>query len=54
MVWAIAEGRLAAAQVDSFLKNEGSLDADLVPVLNCHADLEDIGKNPSSKHRVAV
>ncbi|CAA7402621.1 unnamed protein product [Spirodela intermedia] len=55
VVWAIAEGRQAASQVDRYLKDEGSLGAaDMAQKISCNGDLEDLVKNPGGKRRVAA
>lgn len=55
VVWAIAEGRQAAAQVDRYLKDDGSFGGDdMASKISCHGDLEDLVKNPGSKRRVAA
>ncbi|XP_078431625.1 NADH-dependent glutamate synthase 1 isoform X2 [Wolffia australiana] len=54
VVWAIAEGRQAASQVDRFLKEEPAVAPDVATNGSCHSDLEDLVKNPSAKRTVAA
>ncbi|MQL72876.1 hypothetical protein Taro_005221 [Colocasia esculenta] len=56
VVWAIAEGRQAASQVDRYLmKVEDDIDgAATGNGTGCQGDLEDLLKNPGNKRRVAA